>query len=198
MRRTTIFSLLVVLAACVLALAPEIAGRAADAAPTIEQLNDVQVVSPAETGGKPSGLGDLIGRLHPALVHFPIACLVALAFVDFVGLVLRREAWRRAGMVVLIATAASLVPAAATGLLRAAYMPTDAAEHALLVTHRALNFTMAGLVVAALVLRAARRNQLQGAWRIAYLALVFVATGLVLVAADFGGRMVYGPDYLPF
>jgi hypothetical protein len=34
--------------------------------------------------------------------------------------------------------------------------------------------------------------------RIVYLALVFAATGLVLVAADFGGRMVYGPDYLPW
>ncbi len=24
------------------------------------------------------------------------------------------------------------------------------------------------------------------------------ATGLVLIAADLGGRMVYGPNYLPF
>jgi uncharacterized membrane protein len=159
------------------------------------------VVNPAAAEGKPSGLADLIGRLHPALVHFPIAGLVALAIVDFLGLILRREAWRQAGMVVLIAAGVSLLPAAGTGLLRAAYMQTDATEHALLVTHRTLNLTVAGLVAVALVLRLLRRRQqqgLQGAYRIVYLALVFGATGLVLLSASIGGRMVYGPDYLPF
>jgi hypothetical protein len=67
-----------------------------------------------------------------------------------------------------------------------------------LVTHRTLNFMVAGLVLAAFALRLLRRNLLQGSWRVVYLALVFAATGLVLVAADFGGRMVYGPDYLPW
>jgi uncharacterized membrane protein len=77
-------------------------------------------------------------------------------------------------------------------------MPSDAATHALLVTHRALNFAVAGLVLAAFALRLWRRNSLAGRWRISYLVLLFAATGLVLVAADFGGRMVYGPDYLPW
>ena len=53
----------------------------------------------------------------------------------------------------------------------------------------------AGLV-AAFSLRLLRRNRLQGWSRIACLGLVLAATGVVLVAADFGGRMVYGPDYL--
>jgi uncharacterized membrane protein len=164
----------------------------------VEQIGDVQTVSPGEVEGKPSGLSDLIGRLHPALVHFPIAWLVALALVDFVGLVLKREAWQRAGIFVLAGTVLSLVPTAATGLLRAAHMPSDAAVHALLVTHRGLNFAVAGLVVAAFVIRLLRRDRLQGPSRVVYLTLVFAATALVLVAADFGGRMVYGPDYLPW
>jgi hypothetical protein len=102
------------------------------------------------------------------------------------------------GVFLLAGTVLSLLPTAATGLLRAAHMPSDATTHALLVTHRSLNFAVAGLVLAAFALRLWRRNCLQGWWRISYLVLLFAATGMVLLAAHFGGRMVYGPDYLPW
>ena len=194
MRRLAILVLLAGFASSALAMAAATAVSAADRAPAVEQISDVQTVSP----GKPSGLFDLIGRLHPALVHFPIAWLVGLVLVDFVGLILRREAWHHLGIFVLAGMVLSLLPTAATGLLRAAHMPSDPAVHALLVTHRTLNFVMAALVLAAFALRLWRRNRLQGSWCIVYLALVFGATGLVLLAADFGGRMVYGPDFLPW
>ena len=196
MRRLTIIVVSAALVTSALGLASDMAVYAADPAPAVEQLGDVQTVPPGEVEGKPAGLSDLIGRLHPALVHFPIAWLVGLALVDLVGLVLKREAWQRAGIYLLGGTVLSLLPTAATGLLRAAHMPSDAAVHALLVTHRTLNFGVTGLVVAAFALRLLRR--MQGPARIVYLVLVFAATGLVLVAADFGGRMVYGPDYLPW
>jgi uncharacterized membrane protein len=196
MRRWAIYGVLVVLVASALALVLATPAHAADPGPAVEQLGDVQTVTTSEVEGKPTGLGDLVGRMHPALVHFPIAWLVGLAFIDFFGLVLKRETWQRAGVFVLGGMVLSLVPTAATGLLRAAHMPSDV--HALLVTHRTLNFAVTGLVLAAFALRLLRRNSLQGSSRVTYLALVFAATGLVLVAADFGGRMVYGPDYLPW
>ena len=198
MRRLTIVVVLAALASLALALASEMAVYAADPTPALEQLVDVQTVTPGEVEGKPTGFSDLVGRLHPALVHFPIAWLVGLALIDFVGLVLGRETWQRPGIFVLAGTVLSLLPTAATGLLRAAHMPSDVAVHSLLVTHRTLNFAMAGLVLTAFVLRLLRRDRLQGWWRVVYLSLVFAATGLVLLAADFGGRMVYGPDYLPW
>jgi uncharacterized membrane protein len=196
MRQLAILVAWAVFATMALALAPTRA--AADPTPVLEQIGDVQTVTPGEGEGKPTGFSDLVGRLHPALVHFPIAWLVGLAFIDFVGLVLGRETWQRPGLFVLAGTVLSLLPTAATGLMRAVHMPSDAAVHALLVTHRTLNFAVTGLVVAALSLRLLRQNRLRRWSRIAYLGLVFAATGLVLVAADFGGRMVYGPDYLPW
>jgi uncharacterized membrane protein len=192
MRRLAIFLVLVA------ALAAGFAAAAQDPAPAVEQLGDVQTLAPGDVEGKPTGIGDLAGRLHPALVHFPIAWLVGLALVDFVGLVRKREAWQRAGIFVLAGTVLSLVPTAATGLLRAAHMEFDANLRALLVVHRTLNLVVAGLLLVALALRLARRNRLDGWWRRAYLVVVFAATGVVLVAADFGGRMVYGPNYLPW
>ena len=194
MRQLAIFVVLAGVATS--AFAPAIGAEEPTAAP--EQISDVQIVTSGAGEGKPTDLGDLVGRFHPALVHFPIAWLVGLAIIDFFGLVRRREAWQRAGIFVLAGTVLSLLPTATTGLLRAAYMPMDAATHALLVTHRTLNFVVAGLVLAAFALRLWRRNSLQGGWRITYLALVAAACCAVLLAADFGGRMVYGPDYLPW
>jgi len=194
MRQLAIFVVLVGVATS--AFAPAIGAAEPTAAP--EEISDVQIVTSGAGEGKPTDLGDLVGRFHPALVHFPIAWLVGLAIIDFFGLVRRRQEWQRAGIFVLAGTVLSLLPTAATGLLRATHMPTDAATHALLVTHRTLNFAVAGLVLAAFALRLWRRNSLQGVWRITYLALVVAACGAVLLAADFGGRMVYGPDYLPW
>jgi uncharacterized membrane protein len=196
MRRLAILVVLAAVATTTLALASAMA--AADPTPALEQVGDVQIVSPSEVEGRPNDARDLVGRFHPALVHFPIAWLVGLAIIDFLGLVRRREEWQRVGIFVLAGTLLSLLPTAATGLLRAAQMPTDAATHALLVTHRTLNFAVAGLVLAAFALRLWQRNVLEGWWRISYLALLFAATAMVLLAADFGGRMVYGPDYLPW
>jgi len=189
---------IVVLAASAAVLAPGERAFAADPAPVVEEIGDVQIVSPGEAVGKPSGPADLIGRLHPALVHFPIAWLLGLTIVDCIGIIFKREAWRRAGIFVLVATALSLLPAAATGFLRAGHIAQDPPMHALLVTHRALNIAVVALVLAALSIRAIRRNNMQRWWRFAYLALIFSAAGSVLLAADFGGRMVYGPNYLPW
>jgi uncharacterized membrane protein len=164
----------------------------------VEEIGQVEVVPAPSPEGEPAGLRDLLGRLHPALVHFPLAWLFGLLVIDFVGLGLGRQEWRRWGFFALVGTTLAFLPAAVTGLLREDYMPSDADVARALVIHRSLNFTVFGLVLAALGLRLFRRNDLQGWNRRGYLALVIVATGLVLLAADFGGKMVYGHHFLPF
>jgi uncharacterized membrane protein len=197
MRRERILFMFVALAATSL---PRTSGAAhnAGANPTVEAPSDVEVVAPSDDEGRPPGLATLVGRLHPAMVHFPIVWLVSLAVVDFLGLGLRREFWARAGTITIVAAMASILVAASTGLLLAAHTHEDPPWHALMVKHRTLNLGVASLVAMALVLRFVRRNRLDGPWRLLYLGLIFVSTALVLVAADFGGRMVYGPNYLPF
>jgi uncharacterized membrane protein len=172
--------------------------HADDFAPTFVQVSDIQVVDQSQAEGKPQGLGDLVGRLHPAIVHFPLAWLVGLALVDFVAFVMGRARWQVFGLPLLGAIVLSLLVAAGTGLLRASHMIMDAGEHAVMVKHRTLNFVVAGLCVLALVLRWRRRDPWAGPGRITYLAIIFAATALVLVSGSLGGRLVYGPDYLPF
>jgi uncharacterized membrane protein len=192
-----LFLALLAATAMVAAQAPA-PGPGASPGDNVEELGQVEVVAVQSPDGKPTGLGDLLGRLHPALVHFPLAWLFGLLVIDGVGLGLGRQEWRRWGFFALVGTAFAFLPAAVTGLLRGSYMPSDAEVARNLTIHRTLNFIVFGLVLAALGLRWFRRNDLQGWSRRSYLALVVLATGLVLVAADFGGKMVYGSHFLPF
>lgn len=171
---------------------------ASESGPRFVQVGDIEVLGQGQSEGKPQGFADIVGRMHPAIVHFPLAWLVGLALVDFIALVLRRTSWSDFGLPILGLTVLGMLAAAGTGLLRSAYMFMDADDHAVMVKHRTLNFVVAGLCVLALGLRWQRRHQFVGPWRITYLVMIFAATALVLVSGSLGGRLVYGPDYLPF
>jgi uncharacterized membrane protein len=144
------------------------------------------------------GLWALVGRMHPALVHFPIAWLVLLLVVDLRTLAFRREGWERLGLYLLVGTTLAFVPTVATGLLRADELPQNERTLSLIAEHRNLAYITGGVVLAALVLRLARRNRLEGLWRWAYLALIGAAAVLVLWVGHRGARMVFGVDFLPF
>jgi uncharacterized membrane protein len=171
---------------------------ATDVGSRFMQVGDIQVLDQGQAEGKPKGFADLLGRLHPAIVHFPLAWLVGLALVDFIAFVLGRTSWSAFGFPILGVTVLGLLAAAGTGLLRASYMFLDPGDHAVMVKHRALNFVVAGLCLVALGVRWQRRQQMLGPWRVAYLVMIFAATALVLISGSLGGRLVYGPDYLPF
>ncbi|HEY3358265.1 MAG TPA: DUF2231 domain-containing protein [Polyangia bacterium] len=162
----------------------------------VEEIGNVQVFAPGEEGqaAGPQGAGDLLGRLHPALVHFPIAWLCLLLLVEVVGV--RREAWHRAGMWVLVATLLSCLVAIPTGLLRADHLQEGAPAQRFVLLHRNLNLGMALALLAALAVRVMGGPRAWARW--GYLMLVLAATALILVAANVGGKMVYGANYLPF
>ncbi|HEY3359329.1 MAG TPA: DUF2231 domain-containing protein [Polyangia bacterium] len=155
-------------------------------------------VGDVDTAARRPRFWDLVGRYHPALVHLPLAWLLLLGVIDFMGLVLGREEWRRWGYYTLVFVAVSVVPTVITGLLRARYMNADEITAPLIVIHRTLNLIVAGAVLAALVIRVSRRGRLSGAARIAYLLVVFAAVVLVIISGSYGGRIVYGPDFVPF
>jgi uncharacterized membrane protein len=121
-----------------------------------------------------------------------------LAIVDTVALIFKREEWEKWGFYVLVGTVASFVPAIITGLMNASRQERTSEFVAFMPTHRNLIFVMAFLTVTALAIRAARRSRLDGASKWVYLGLVYAAVLMIAVAGDYGGKMVYGADYLPF
>jgi uncharacterized membrane protein len=169
------------------------AGKAADPA----QIEEVQEVSAVESPARPAVAG-LLGRLHPGLVHFPIAWVFLLQIVEIPALFTRREEWRKMSLFVLILACVSFVPAAVTGFLRAASASSDPEFRALMLTHRNLNIAAALTCLGALALRIGFPRQFEKGLRWFYMLLLSVCALLLLVAGHLGGKMVFGQGYLPF
>jgi len=139
-------------------------------------------------------------NLHPAVVHFPIALLLTALALDLGCLLLRRLTWvDRAATTLYILGAFGAV---------AAYLSGDAAADSMLglpgVAQAALaeheRFALLTLVSAAvtaalrlLVSWLGRRDKRLaiGAFRLLALAASLVTAGLLLVAADHGGALVF-------
>lgn len=133
----------------------------------------------------------LIGRLHPLLIHFPIALVIVALAAEVAAVGTGNQRWRTVAVANLWAGAAFGLLAAAAGW-RLASMP-DIERAPLLEWHRWLGTTAAGttLVAALATLGGPRRLWL---YRIALLA----AGVLVGVTGHLGGLLVFGPDFFRF
>ena len=80
--------------------------------------------------------------LHPAIVHFPVACWTLATACDLAGLWLDPTAWAMAGKLLLVGCVMALL-AAATGLLELARLPE--AEPALRAVHHHAGAALAAL-----------------------------------------------------
>lgn len=137
----------------------------------------------------------LVGRLHPLLVHFPIALLVLAGGGEAVRLISNRP-----GMGVFVLWALGLgaggsVLALSTGFLFANEYHPQPSLHWMLKTHQWLGLLT---VVSAIVAWNAARVWIEappGGSRWARRGLVWLTTGLLAVTAHFGALMVWGADY---
>jgi uncharacterized membrane protein/mono/diheme cytochrome c family protein len=138
------------------------------------------------------------GRLHPVVVHFPIALVVLAAAVELVRAARRERGLSPATPLLVSVAAASGVVAAVSGWLVAAY-ERSGDESSELFVHRWL-----GTVAAVLLVGLAWRVWRAASWRsgpaVSGLSPVRLQTlavaGLVGFAAHLGGEMIYGENYL--
>ena len=132
-------------------------------------------------------------NIHPVVIHFPIGLLMSAAFFYFLAWTLKRDDFAKAGFWVLILGTLSLAVAVATGLYaeQGVMVALSVREH-LLKPHK--NFMLATLgisIVLAVWAIAARPFPKRG--RILFLFLLLAMIGIMILGADYGGRMVY--DY---
>ena len=127
--------------------------------------------------------------LHPALVHFPIACWSLATAADLASLVWGEPAWRLAG-VLLVAGIGFSIPAMLAGFLELAKVAED--NPAINDVNRHMIVVMCALAfyTASLFLR------LQGTHLIepGLLAIGMSVLGFLFLAAAgwLGGKLVYG------
>ena len=149
----------------------------------------------SEPAAPPSGFLDAVGRWHPALVHFPLALLVAAAAAELLCIVRREGYFGDAARFMVTAAAWSAVPAALAGFARASAITIPTSAHDAFAIHRIAGIVVAVLAVLAASLAAGVRRSGQ-IWELfLYRIVLLVAVAFALTAGYFGGEIVYGAGF---
>jgi uncharacterized membrane protein/YHS domain-containing protein len=137
-----------------------------------------------------------LGRVHPVLVHFPIAGLL-LALLGFVlHAATRRAEFAAADVGPLAVGALSSVAAVITGNIAEDALRFGPRLHEIAERHEALSTTMMILSLGLLALRGWCWRGLRGPWWWVYGAGLLAACVLVGVTGYLGGSLVHGPEHL--
>jgi uncharacterized membrane protein len=144
------------------------------------------------TPGDAHGWGVFVGRLHPVLVHFPVA-LVLVALLAETMCMIRREGRYNDAARFMITTAAWIsIPAAITGFFRAGSITMDAAEQSLFAVHRVAGIATPVLVFLCAGLAEGTRRSGQ-IWELMLYRVVLVLAAIsAAIAGYYGGEIVFG------
>ncbi len=143
-------------------------------------------------------LPQLLGRLHPVLVHFPIALLTVAVLFEAYAILIRhqRDKPSAAGLSCVLIGALGAGAAAWAGWINADLEPHARRLTDLIEVHRWLGLTtvaLAGVALLAGLLGATgKARHMTALYRVA----LILAAGAVTVAGHWGGSIVYGEDYL--
>jgi uncharacterized membrane protein len=136
---------------------------------------------------------EFLGRLHPLLIHFPIALVIAAALAGGAAIVTADESWRTVGVGNVRAGAVFALLATVAGW-RLALAP-EMEVSPLLEWHRWLGTVAAGAALAAALATGGVRRRSAVGVQICRIAL-FAAGTLVAVTGHFGGLLVWGANFL--
>jgi len=135
----------------------------------------------------------LVGRLHPLIVHFPIALVILAAAAEGAAAATRDRRWRTVAVINLRAGAAFAVAAVIAGWRLASAPGVDSTP--LLEWHRWLGAIAAvAAVAAALATSRGECRSSRDLW--IYRIGLFCAATLVAVTGHVGGLLVWGADFL--
>jgi uncharacterized membrane protein len=127
---------------------------------------------------------------HPAIVHFPIALLIAGLLLDLVGLIRKNDTFLRAGWYNLVMAAVTSLGAVASGLLAMTFMKLP--YKGLIFEHLELALGATVLMWIMVFLRVHRHEKMQIPLRVVYYVLATGAFLAISMAGHLGGQFVYG------
>jgi len=128
-------------------------------------------------------------RLHPVLVHFPIALIVIAAFAEGLATATGDRRWRIVAIAdVRLGAMFAIVAAAAGWRLASGIEPT-----AVLQWHRWLGLIAAAATLSAAAATTVRADRSSAAW--IYRISLVSAASLIAIAGHLGGLLVWGADF---
>jgi uncharacterized membrane protein len=138
----------------------------------------------------------LLGRLHPIVVHFPIALLTVTALIETLHLVRRKPVPSEAGTYCLAFGVAGAVASVWLGTLNAGHQSVTGEAAVALERHQVMGWI--SMIVAMTALGAGQVARRAGKFRTVavYVGLVLATSAVVGATGHLGGGLVYGEDYL--
>jgi uncharacterized membrane protein len=136
----------------------------------------------------------LMGRLHPLLVHFPIALILIAGVAELLAMATSLPEWRAVAVANMRAGAAFAIGSAGAGWLLASSRIVEASP--VLEWHRWLGISTAIVAVGAALTTGGVVDQPSPRLLWVYRMAVFCAAGLVGLAGHFGAVLVWGTDFL--
>lgn len=157
-------------------------------------LDEEVELSIEKTEPKAFDLKRLIGRLHPVLVHFPIAFLLLAAGSEWCAALFKKQQARIVAIVTLWIGSISSILAAISGWTLASGKRFTGEDAELLLNHRWLGVSVVATAVITLgVFYFFKTHK----WRDAiYLILLTILAVLVVLTGHYGGSLIYGAEYL--
>ncbi|MEK6539964.1 MAG: DUF2231 domain-containing protein [Deltaproteobacteria bacterium] len=133
-----------------------------------------------------------VEKIHPMIVHFPIALLITSLFFDFLMLVTKKEGFERTAFHLLILGVLGSFAAIVFGILAEDAAGNRPGIHDIIETHELLAVSTAGLFVIILIVRYIfmKKGNFQ-AIRPYYLIAAILGVALLLTTAYYGGQLVY-------
>lgn len=135
----------------------------------------------------------MIGKLHPMLVHFPIALVLAAAGAELVAIVTRATTWRVIAVASVRAGAASAVVTAIAGWRLASAPFVEPTRTLTLHTWTGLAGAVAAAAAAVISMRPPAGSPRSMP---AYQTALFGAAAFIGLAGHFGAALVWGPNFL--
>lgn len=145
--------------------------------------------------GIPESIQRFLGRLHPMLVHFPVALLVMAGVAEFVRF-RRKEALSGVAWFCLSFGALSALVAVFTGWLNADHESVSRSLKTELTYHRWTGISLAGIATLAWLLMGMHRVTGNVRLVLPCRALLLLAMLLTGAVGHLGGTLVYGDGYL--
>ena len=130
--------------------------------------------------------------IHPALVHFSVAFLVAGGLLEGLGILLRRQPWERAGAALVLAGTISLAPTVIAGFVAQNSVAGFNGGTADVQLHERFGLMLFGLFAALMMWKGWNQGRLPEDQKPLYAVLVLAGVILTMATAWFGGHLVYG------
>jgi len=138
----------------------------------------------------------LLGRIHPIIIHFPIAGMPIAMLGFLVWVWSGREAFARSDAIPLFVATLASITAVITGNIAHDAMRFSDSLHIIVERHQFVSTAIMVMAICLSIIRLWRWKELKGLWRWVYGGGLAIVCALLGYTGFLGGSLVFGPDHL--